>query len=94
MTNSDVTVISCTRCHVRAAVASGLCAECVESLQDENRRLRAFVEKVLNSDLEGDTGHMFDKWTVKIPVRDTPLGAEAAALLASMKPAEDSDGTN
>jgi hypothetical protein len=29
MANNDVTVIGCQRCHIRAAVASGLCVECV-----------------------------------------------------------------
>jgi hypothetical protein len=37
MANNDVTVIGCTRCHVRAAVASGLCAECA---------LRAIIDDI------------------------------------------------
>ncbi len=36
----DVTVIGCKRCNTEPAVAAGLCAGCVGSLEGENERLK------------------------------------------------------
>lgn len=44
MENSDVTVVGCTRCHVRAAVASGLCAECIANDWTLTAEQRAFLD--------------------------------------------------
>lgn len=61
-------------------------------LQDENRRLRAFVEEEV-ADGKLDMHDAIHNINYTIWLYQTELGAKAAALLASMKPAEGSDAT-
>lgn len=75
MATNDVTVIACTRCHVRPAVASGLCAECVECMVERERQLTAFVEDFSKLLL----------WNISEPLKQVQrIQNKAAALLASL----------
>lgn len=74
MANNDTTVIGCTRCHIRAAVAGGLCAECA---------VRAFVERFI-AEAPSERATYDDYWRNKW----CDLADEAAALLASVQTTE------
>lgn len=79
-TNDGYTNAPCRNHPTSAAVASGLCVECIERLQGENRQLRTFVRKSRTY----FRAHNDDNVCAT-------MGQKAAALLASL-PANPPDG--